>query len=451
VSDHPTIFTKLTRSDEIGANCYLLELDGVRIILDAGMHPKEDGKAATPRYEDLAHDSVDAIVVSHSHLDHVGTLPVVMEDQPTARVFLTPATYALADALLHNSVNVMQSQRMELGITEYPFFTHRGIEEAQKRWEARDYEKTFEVDFEGRVRMTFYDAGHILGSAGVLIEGGGKRIFYTGDVHFDDHALICGAAFPKLEDLDVLILETTRGDFERPADYTRLKEEERFIGAIRESLSRGGSALIPVFAIGKTQEVLTMIHECKEDGRLPDVPVYIGGLSTKMTVIYDKFAKTTRRTLPDFEILRDLSPVTGSKKKRLEITYQPGCIYALSSGMMTEKTVSNGFARQFINKPKNTLLFVGYTDPSTPGARVKNAERGKSVSLDAAQDPVLLDCDVETFDFSGHAPREQLLNFAHETKAKQTLLVHGDPPALNWFLERVENSSIPPSGKQIFL
>ncbi|MEO1835406.1 MAG: MBL fold metallo-hydrolase, partial [Akkermansiaceae bacterium] len=186
-------FTLLNRTNEIGANSYLLEIGEIRIVLDAGMHPKKRGTDSIPRFEDLPPDSIDAIIVTHSHLDHVGTLPLLMRDQPSARVFMTPGTAALAEALLHNSVNVMKSQRLELGIEEYPLFTHRGLDELFPRVEPRDYEKPFDLDRNGSVRATFYDAGHILGSAGVLIEGGEKRIFYSGDVHFEDHALIRGS------------------------------------------------------------------------------------------------------------------------------------------------------------------------------------------------------------------------------------------------------------------
>ncbi len=225
-------FTLLNRANEIGANSYLLEIDKTRIVLDAGMHPKENGAASIPRYEDLQHDSIDAVIVTHSHLDHVGTLPILMRDQPSARIFTTPATAALADALLHNSVNVMKSQRIELGIEEYPLFTHRAIEKLVPRIEPRDYERPFDLDWNGTTRATFFDAGHILGSAGVLIEGDEKKIFYSGDVHFEDHALIRGSNFPELKDLDGLIVEATRGDTPRPEDYRRADEEERFISDI---------------------------------------------------------------------------------------------------------------------------------------------------------------------------------------------------------------------------
>jgi len=436
----------LTRANEIGANCYLLEIDGIRIVLDAGMHPKQDGLAACPRYEDLPFDSIDAILISHSHLDHVGTLPVLMEQQPSARVFMTPPTAALADALLHNSVNVMTSQRAELDITEYPLFSHRSLDATTARFETRSFDRPFDLDEHGVVRATFFDAGHILGSAGILIESPDKRIFYTGDIHFEDHALMKGADFPDLGDLDALIVETTRGDSERSAGYTREAEETRFIQAMNSCFDRGGAVLVPVFAIGKTQEVLTMVHTNKERGTLPDVPVFIGGLSTKMTVLFDKFADHTRRTRPGFRILEDMDVITGSRKRRHDIEYAPRCIFALSSGMMTEKTVSNGFARQFIHNPRNSLLFVGYTDPSTPGARIRAAKRGDMVDLDPSMDPVKLDCAVETFDFSGHAPRQHILTFIKDTAAARNILVHGDPAASQWFANHIDHSVQPESG-----
>ena len=446
-------FTLLTRANEIGANSYLLEIGETRIVLDAGMHPKETGANALPRYEDVPHDSVDAIIVTHSHLDHVGTLPILMRDQPSARVFMTPATSALADALLHNSVNVMKSQRVELGIEDYPLFTHRALDELAPRIEPRDYEKPFDVDWNGTLRATFHDAGHILGSAGVLLEGDNKRFFYSGDIHFEDHALIRGARFPELGNtsLDALIVETTRGDSPRLPGYQRRNEEERFIGDIRRCIAAGGAVLIPVFAIGKTQEVLTMLHQCREDGRLPEVPVYIGGLSTKMTVIYDKFSDSTRRCFPGFKILRDMNPITGNRRGRRRIPLEPGSIYALSSGMMTENTTSNGFARGFIDNPANMLLFVGYADPDSPGGKIRSARPGDKIRLAEDLPEVALNCGVEIYDFSGHAPRDQLLEFMQRTNARQTVLVHGDPAAQEWFAGRVERTVVPSPGKPLRL
>jgi len=434
-------FQSLNLRAEIGGNSYVLNLKGETLLLDAGMHPKEEGADALPRYQNISFDSVDGIVVSHSHLDHIGTLPVAQRDQPSAPVYLTPGTAALGENLLHNSVNVMSSQATELGIKEYPLFHHREIEYLQERWMPREYERPFHLNLGDidSASITFFDAGHIMGSAGVLIEKEDKTVFYTGDVHFKDHTLIKGARFPDLDEPDLLIMETTRGADERPTDYTRADEEERLAQCINNALHAGGSALIPVFAIGKTQEVLTMLDNFKNEGRIPEhTPIYIGGLSTKMTVAYDKFSRSTRRSRPGFEILRDMDVVTGKRsRKRTPIEYKRGAIFCLSSGMMSEKTVSNVFARGFLPNEKNSLLFVGYSASDTPGGVIRTSNSGDLVRLDGSH-KVPLNCEVHEFDFSGHARREELLDFAIKARPKKILLVHGDPPAAAWFETRLK-------------
>ena len=435
-------FQSLNLRAEIGGNSYALNLDGSLILLDAGMHPKEEGPNALPRYQELPYDSADAIVISHSHLDHIGTLPVAQRDQPSAPVYLTAPCAALGEALLHNSVNVMSSQREELGIPEYPLYHHREIDYLRDRWMVRSYEKPFSLDPLGKTgtTVTFYDAGHILGSAGVLIEKDDKTIFYTGDVHFKGHTLIKGARFPELKEPDLLIMETTRGADERPTDYTRADQEARLAKCIQNALGAGGSALIPVFAIGKTQEVLTMLDNFKAEGLIPEhTPIFIGGLSTKMTLIYDSFSETTRRHRPNFEILRDMKVQTGNKRRRAPIEYKPGAIYCLSSGMMSEKTTSNIFARSFLQNAANSLLFVGYADSATPAGAIKAASSGDTIRLDGTH-KVQLNCAVEEFDFSGHARREELMEFAVKAQPKKLLLVHGDPDATAWFQSKLSKA-----------
>ncbi|MEI7910714.1 MAG: MBL fold metallo-hydrolase [Verrucomicrobiota bacterium] len=432
------IFKSLCRHAEIGANSYLLETAKARIVLDAGMHPKHEGAEAIPHFEMLEEGSIDSAIITHSHLDHVGTLPVLLESQPQARVFLSEETADLALALLHNSVNVMQSKRIELGIAEYPLFEHRELDELKKCFERRAIERPFDLDPQGSIRATFHDAGHILGSVGVTLEAEGKRIMYTGDVNFEDASLQKGARFPE-EPVDALIVETTRGNHERRPDYTRASEEDAFAAAIERVLARKGSVLIPVFAIGKTQEVLAMLHRFKRQHLIPKkTPVYIGGLSTKMTHIFDNFSDVSRRQLPGFDFLTDMVLETGARKNRGPIPFISGCIYALSSGMMTEKTVSNNFARQgVLENKRHGLFFVGYADPASPGGRIRCALPGEDVLLDPAYPPVPLHCEMRVFDFSGHSTREAIADYIVKVRPKKTFLVHGDAPALAWFEQEI--------------
>lgn len=150
------IFKSLCRHAGIGANSYLIDTGKAKIVLDSGMHPKHEGEEATPHFEYVEDGSVDAAVLTHAHLDHTGTVPLLLRRHPRAPIYMTPATADLAKAMLHNSVNVMSSKRIELGITEYPFFTHEELEELEPRFEQRGYERPFDMDAAGTVRGTFH-------------------------------------------------------------------------------------------------------------------------------------------------------------------------------------------------------------------------------------------------------------------------------------------------------
>ncbi len=441
-------FVSLARRTEIGANSYLLRIGGRSIVLDCGMHPKERGLAALPDYSLIPPGSVDAIVITHAHQDHIGSLPVLTRREQNARVFLTEATRRIGETMLHNSVNVMTRQREDEGMTEYPLFTHRGIEFSRSMWRPAPARVTFTLDGERghgdgmEPTMEFYNAGHILGSAGVLIRGeGGQSVFYTGDVNFDAQTLMHGADFPQ-EGVDVLIMETTRGDAPTPPEFTRAAEERRFAEAIHAAFERGGSVTIPVFALGKTQEILAMLWKMRRSGELPPTPVYIGGLSTKITSAYDAFAHSPDRGSPELALLQEMAPYVLSGNEVHTMAARQHCIFALSSGMMTEHTLSNIWVRKILPDPKQTLFFVGYSDPDSPAGKLRKAKPGDMVTLDPEQPPVPFRCHHETFNFSAHSTRDTLLNYALTLRPKKILLVHGDPPAIAWFREEL-NARLP--------
>ncbi|MCU0794750.1 MAG: MBL fold metallo-hydrolase [Akkermansiaceae bacterium] len=432
-------FRSLCRHAEIGANSYALDAGDARIVLDAGMHPKHESDEALPHYEWLEEGSVDAAVITHAHLDHIGSLPVLLENQPQARVFFSPAAADLGFAMLHNSVNVMQAKRTELGIAEYPLFHHRQLDDIERAIETRANERPFDLDPDGIFRATFHDAGHVLGSVAVSLKTKDHSLLYTGDVNFENSTLIKGALLPE-DPVDTLIIETTRGDSPRPADYTRESEERSFADAIAATLKRGGSVLVPVFAMGKTQEILTMIHQFKQKGWIPkSAPVVIGGLSTKMTAIYDRYGKgLTRRTDDDFRILKDMDLRAGTRRHRGPIVPEPGTIFCLSSGMMTENTVSHNFAKAgFLENRKNAVFFVGYADPDSPAGHIRRASPGDRVKLDPAGRETRVLANVRIFDFSGHATRDDLLDYIVRLNPGQVFLVHGDIPASAWFAEQI--------------
>jgi Cft2 family RNA processing exonuclease len=428
----------LTRRTEIGANSYYLEIAGHRLVLDCGMHPKNNGEEALPNFKAIADRKIEAILISHGHQDHIGTLPVLMRRQPAARIFMTETTAEIGSVLLHNSVNVMTRQREEIGAVLYPLFTHREIDRASDLWQWCQLRQPMLISGErasqrAREALTFefFDAGHVLGSAGILLRADGRTIFYTGDVNFDDQTIMEAAIFPE-EKIEILIMECTRGDHAKTADWTRTGEERRLAEAIDAAFKRGGCVLIPVFALGKTQEVLAMLYKFRRERLLPDFPIYIGGLSSKMTDIYDRRAHITRRQLARLHLMQETAPFVLNGQTIYDAPVRAGRVYALSSGMMMPKTLSNIFARRLVQNPQHSVFFVGYADPESPAGLLRDVAPGGEAVLDPDEPAQQARCNIEQFQFSAHATREALIDYAKKLSPRKIVLVHGDPSAVEW-------------------
>ncbi len=434
----PLKFINLTRQIEIGANSYLLEIGDRGVILDSGMHPKNQGEEALPNFKCLANRPVDAILISHAHQDHIGTLPVLMRRHPDAPVFMTGPTAEIGDTLLHNSVNVMTRQRTERNATMYPLFTHREADRAVNRWHNCALRQSYDLTGErvsgnesAEITFEFVDAGHVLGAVGILLRAEGRTIFYTGDVHFDDQTIMQRAVFPE-SGVDVLIIETTHGNTPLPENFSREEEERRLAQAIDRVFAGGGCVLMPVFALGKTQETLAMIYRLRREKLLGNFPIYIGGLSAKMTQIYDRHAASGHRQLPRLQLLEEVAPFVLNGQTIRDAPARPGRLYAISSGMMTPKTLSNVFARRIVEEPLHSIFFVGYADPVSPAGILKAAKQNDPVQLDEDEPAQKLRCNVESFQFSAHASRESIIDYVRKLAPKKIILVHGDPSAVEW-------------------
>ena len=438
-------FINLTRHTEIGANSYYLEIERHRLVLDCGMHPKNTGDDALPLFKAIADRDVEAVLISHAHQDHIGTLPLAMRRVSGARVFMTEATAEIGSVLLHNSVNVMTRQREEIGELSYPLFTHRETDRSSERWRRCPLRQQMSIASERAPRrekhalaFEFFDAGHVLGSTGIMLRTEGRTVFYTGDVNFDDQTIMEAAVFPE-EKIDVLIMECTRGDHPKPEGWTRANEERRFSKALGAALERDACVLIPVFALGKTQEILAMLYKFRRQRLLPEFPIYIGGLSSKFTDIYDRRTHTTRRQMPRLKLMRDVAPYILNDETVRDTPVRGGRVYVLSSGMMIPKTLSNVFARRIIENPIHSIFFVGYANPESPAGLLRDAGIGGEVALDPNKARQQIRCNIEQFQFSAHATRESLIHYAAKTSPNKILLVHGDPPAVEWMRDTLSN------------
>ncbi len=429
--------TDLNRDGGIGANSLFLQLGDVNILIDCGLNPKKVGRAATPDLGLLRDKRLDLIIVTHCHLDHIGSLPVVMREHPDAPVIMTTSSRMLVERMLHNSANVMMRQREEEDIPDYPLFTHDEIDRCGKRLTGLPFghAKKFR-GHKDEVEVIFHPAGHVAGAAAVELRHKHRAIFITGDVLFTDQRTLQGAKFPAGH-FDTLITETTRGNTERPADKGRTAEMTRLVASINDTIQRGGSFLIPVFALGRMQEVLTIIHDARKFGKLVECPIFASGLGMDLADYFDEISRKTRHLQFSRSIIKDLKIKPTPRKLNPGEDPQQNALYIISSGMLVERTPSYTLASGLLGHARNTIGFVGYCDPDTPGGKLLAAKTGDTFVFESAHVKAKIKARVERFELSGHADREELLEFAVQTGARSIVLTHGDPPARAWFTEQL--------------
>jgi Cft2 family RNA processing exonuclease len=435
--------TNLNPDPGIGASGWLVEIDGHRLLLDAGTHPKREGRASLPLFSAAGREEVDAIAISHCHHDHVGALPVALRHFPRAHVLMTELSYFLVERVLHNSVNVMVRQREELGIKEYPLYTHDEVDDIAPLFQAFKYNREVEWAAFHKTRagfvsptLEFYDAGHALGSAGIMVRGSKETLFFTGDVSFRDQTILKGARFEDVQ-AGVLIMETTRGNRVVPPGFSRDTEVERLAAALTEALSRKGSVLIPTFALGRTQEMLALLALLMRAGRLRKQPVYIGGLGRVFTEIYDLETHRAHRQHQNLRLHEALELVVMDKGRVNTMKLTGGRIFVMTSGMMNENTASHDLALRMIGDERSAIFFVGYADPETPGGRLKAARAGETFLFSASAGEVTRRCEIRDFDLTAHANRDELLDFVGQVDPRVVLLGHGEEDSRRWFEEQI--------------
>jgi Cft2 family RNA processing exonuclease len=433
----------LNPASDIGASAWFLEIDGHKLLMDAGVHPKLDGMESLPLYSKIAKEEVDAIAISHCHHDHVGSLPVAVRYFPKAHVLMSELSYFLVERVLHNSVNVMSRQRDELGIKEYPLYSHDEVDEMAPRFQAFKYNREVAWAAYHKTRagfasptLEFFDAGHALGSAGMMVRGERQTIFYSGDVCFHDQTILRAARFEDVK-ADVLIMETTRGDRATPKDFTREKELARFTESVQRVLKRKGSVLIPTFALGRTQEILAELALLMRAGKLKRQPVYIGGLGRVFTEIYDLEAHRVHRQQSALKLTEALNLIVLGAGEMEKMKLGGGRLFVLTAGMMSEHTAAHELGLRMIGDERQAVFFVGYADPATPGGRLKASKPGETFMFSPSGGMVTRRCELDDFDLTAHAQREDLLDFVGQASPHTVILGHGEDAARSWFEKQI--------------
>lgn len=450
------LYVGLGSSEDIGASCHYLKINDTGIMLDSGMDPEEEGVDALPEFAliDKHPDwPLDHVLITHAHHDHIGSLPVLVQRQPHVKVHMTKPTRRLVDILLPASAKLQRRRVLEGSTTAAPLFTREQAEALSYVYLAHDLDTPFDLpgldedpEFftEEPAQATFYHAGHVLGAAGVFIEfeedNEVRSLFYTSDTNLRKQTIHPGGDYPE-GPIDILLLESTLGA-DPTAELTNRQEQERLLGeAIKRTLKRGGNVLLPVFALGRAQEIIALIGQFKDDGLIPaDTPVYTNGSMRAIADVYDKTRHISPRVDEEFEVYGVSQKRVPRNNDRLPALMETPSIFVAASGMLFERTLSNVLALRLMEEEKNGIFFVGYAKEDSPAyllhqARQKGA--GTEVTINKLYGPKPVRAEVDKFRLSGHSHRRDLLKLVEQMKPKKVVLVHGETPARDWMADNI--------------
>lgn len=408
---------------EVGRSCIEVQTQGDRYLLDCGVKFKQDGFAYPEGLFDVP--EIDGVFLSHAHLDHSGGLPFFEAKELHGPIFCTSQTKALTRILLKDSYQVARIRHL------HPAFGRPDLREVKKDIHLVNFDKDYhhrKLDFK------FFNAGHIPGSASILLEFEGKRLLYTGDMNLKENMLI-HEAIPDYGPIDILITESTYGYRDLP---DRMELAKKFLQRVKEVIADGGSVLIPVFAVGRAQEILQILSQEEFD-----VPIYFDGMAKKITsnVLRNpsKYVKNKDKLAHMFyDVIR--SPK--SQDERNEIAAKQG-IFVTTSGMLQGGPVLH-YLKHMWHNPKNAVFLSGYQVNGTNGRLL--LDKGV-VYLKGSRTQVK--CQIEKFDFSGHSDRGALKKYIKAVNPKVLICQHGDPESVDalssWAKEELGVETYAPS------
>ena len=413
---------------EVGRSAILVQTDESNILLDCGIKPSLSGDEYPYIYmPEFDIDQLDAVIVTHAHLDHCGLIPYLFKYGYKGPIYCTAPTRDL--------MKLLQEDYIQVSIKEgrTPLYSKKDIYDAIAHTVTLEYGEV--TDIAPDVKLTLHDAGHILGSAlaHLHIGNGLCNIVYTGDFKFERTALLeaAGYRFPRLE---VLIMESTYGGRE---DYMRSREEteREFLRILNQTLLRKGKVLIPVLAVGRAQEIMLVISNAINKNILPEVPVYIEGMMNEVTAIHLAYPEFLSREMRE-KIYKDEIPLLSEyfvavddPQKRLEVAEGDPCIILATSGMLMGGPVLE-YLRLLADDPRNSLVFVSYQIEGTLGRRILDGQR-EIEFVDQTGKIKLIRLQLEVYrveGFSGHSDRRQLIRYVSRVtpRPEKIILCHGE-------------------------
>lgn len=445
-------------SQEVTGSNYLLETEHTKILIDCGL--VQGGRFVNPEnYQPFPFDpkTIDALFVTHAHIDHTGKIPKLYKDGFRGTIYSTAPTKDFSELLLLDSEHLLRRDAVEQGIT--PIYDIPDINEAMKLWQKVGYHEEVHLkDF----KVEFFDAGHILGSAFIVVteKATGKTVCFSGDLGNEPAPIVKDTE--RISNVDYVLVESTYGDRIHDDPATR---KNRLEDAIEDAMHLDGVLLIPAFAMERTQELLYEMDELAENGRVPGCPVFVDSpLAIKLTEVYKKYSedpmyfdaeaiKKMQEGMEFFNFPRLHFTLTTEQSKLINGAPMPKIIMA-GSGMSNGGRILHHELR-YLPDPKTTILFIGYQAKGTLGRAILDG--AALVHIMGEEVPVR--CRVATISgYSAHADQPLLLNWLNPMRQtlKKVFIVHGDMDQMIPFQQKVRdemalNAVIPVKGMKVAL
>jgi len=427
---------------EVGRAAMLIQAGSSSVLLDSGINPgAQDPTSAYPRFDTDEFDleKLDAIVISHAHLDHCGILPFLYKYGYDGPVYCSEPTQTLMTLHQLDYLDVHSREG------EYSPYDQKDVREVVTHTIPLRYNVV--TDVAPDIKLTFHNAGHILGSSMVHLHIGEglHNIVYSADFKFGRTMMLdpATALFPRAE---TLIIESTYGG---PDDIMPDREgvEGKLVSIVNDTVEKGGKVLIPVPAVGRAQEIMLVLDAYMKNGALRELPIYIEGMVNEATAIHTAFPEYLVRDIKEQILHKDINPFQSEyfhpvthPSDREEIIAGGPCVIIATSGML-EGGPAIDYFRHLAPDPRNTLAYVSYQVDGTLGNRIKNGL--KEVSLyahDGKMEMVKVNMRVESIEgFSGHSDRNQLLGFIKRMTPKPTKIIvnHGERRKSDLFAQNV--------------
>ncbi len=414
---------------QVGRSCLFLQTPESRVLLDCGVDVASE-QQPYPYLEapEFNINELDAVIVAHAHVDHSGFVPYLFKYGYRGPVYCTEPTRDVMALMLLDYVKIQRSEGKD------PVFSTDDIKEMVKHTITLEYDEVTDVTPD--VRITLYNAGHILGSAMVHLHIGNglHNILYTSDQKYGKTMLLDPAVtvFPRLE---TLLLEATYGGREN-VTLERQKSDLELKRIVQETIKRGGKVLIPTLGVGRSQEIMVVIENMVRIGLLDKIPVYIDGLIWDVTAIHTAYPEYLNNSIRKLIFHKDQNPFlsdifkrVGSQEERRQIIEETGpCVILATSGMLVGGP-SVEYLRHLADNKNNSMIFVNYQGEGSLGRRIQRGEKEYTTKNGNNSEIVQIKLEVHTVEgFSGHSSRTQLLNFVSkcEPRAKKVIVNHGE-------------------------